>query len=112
MINIFQKNNKTLRFTYKRSDGTPVNVSGYTLSFICKKLTDNSNNNDNAVIPKKTILLTGSNAENGIFSLSLSEEDTNIEVGTYKAQFELIKTDVRVTFLQDNLSIIKNIDKE
>lgn len=106
MINIVQRNTKNLKFTYKRSDGTPVDVSGYTLSFVCKKFKTGE-----SVIPKKTILLEGTEAENGVFSLSFTESDTDIEVGTYRAQFELSKIGVRVTFLQDNLTIIKNEDE-
>lgn len=107
MINIIQRNTKNLKFTYKRADGTPVDVSGYTLSFVCKKLKTGE-----PVMDKKTILLEGSEAQNGIFSLSFTDEDTDIEVGTYRAQFELSKRGVRVTFLQDNLTIIKNEDMD
>lgn len=110
MINIFQKNTKTLKFTYKKKDGTPINVSGYTLSFVCKALTNSPKVDGATVIPKKTILLDDIEAESGIFYLTFTEDDTDIEVGTYKAQFELSKQDVRITFLQDNLTITKNID--
>ena len=71
MINIVQRNTKNLIFTYKRSDGTPVDISGYTLSFVCKKFKTGE-----SVMDKKTILLEGSEAqETDIYALKINPVD-------------------------------------
>ena len=103
---LIQKNNFNLKITF------PYSIEGKTIYFTAKKLTDKTNNNNNAIIDKSFGPLFGDDAIAGIYNFALSPVDTdNIPVGTYQFQVELFESSNRVAFKLKNLSVVENINK-
>ena len=75
----------TCTLTYTFNDEA-INLTGCTILFTVKQLTDNTLTDDTAVIKSE---LTISEAENGIAILSLTDEDTAISEGLYKCDIRV-----------------------
>lgn len=111
MISIFRKNNYSVELNYTDESGNPKNIEGYTFNFIVKKVGDNFDNDTLSIINKSAVL-SGTDAQNGIFYLTLSITDTDIEPNTYKCQFQLENTGIIETLLQDSFVIKNNYKKD
>lgn len=116
MINIIQANNYDAEITYLDENDNPVDCSGYYFNFIVKEAKDCLNSDAKALI-NKTVLLTGEDAENGLFYLHLLPVDTeNIkptdEYNKYIYQFQINKTTVVNTFQQGDFIVKSNKNKE
>lgn len=67
-------------FTFKTSDGTPINITGYTVNFTATRV-----GSDTAAITKQATI---SDALNGVVSLSLDPSETTIQKGLYSFKLE------------------------
>lgn len=90
-IEIQRKNPYSATIAFKK-DGVAFNLTGVTVIFAVKLLTDKADNDDAAII-KKTIT-SHSDPVNGITTLSLSADDTTVDLGRYKADFRLCQSGV------------------
>lgn len=106
-MEVFQRNDFSLKLTYKdKETQLPVNLEGYTLTFVCIPLLKEQL----ITIPTKNVLLTGTDAQNGIISFNLTSIDTDVPSGTYICQFELSTLGSRQTFKQENLTVKHNLN--
>ena len=115
MISLIQNNNYDAEINYIDENDQPVNLSGYYFNFIVKEKKDCLNNDVKALIDK-TILLTGVDAENGIFYLNLLPADTKDlkptdEQTQYIYQMQISKTTVVNTFEQGDFVVKANKKK-
>lgn len=109
MISLIQNNNYDAEINYIDENDQPVDLSGYYFNFIVKEKKDCLNSDVKALIDK-TVLLTGTDAENGIFYLNILPADTKDlrptdEQIQYIYQFQISKTTVINTFEQGDNSI-------
>jgi hypothetical protein len=75
--------------TITNSDGTPYDLSGKTVLFTVKKINDNTIDAlDTTALIKSTTSHVAPDT-NGITTLTLSEINTNIPVGEYKADIRI-----------------------
>lgn len=116
MITLIQANNYDAEINYFDENDNPVDCSGYYFNFIVKEEKDCLNNDAKALI-NKTVLLTGEDAENGVFYINLLPADTeNIKPtdanNKYIYQLQLNKTTIVNTFKQDSFIIKSNKNKE
>lgn len=80
--------NKVLRFYYKGTYN-PYNLTGKTLLYTFKLVSDNSRNDNNAII--KGSITDHTDADNGLSSLIIDDsETTKLKPGTYKVDFRII----------------------
>lgn len=98
IISLIQGNNYDAELNYLDENDQPVDLTGYYFNFIVKEKKDCLNNDIKALIDK-TVLLTGVDAENGVFYLNLLPADTKDLRPTddqtqYIYQFQISKTTV------------------
>lgn len=87
--------------------GAPIDISGQTMFFIVKKLGDLSPNDSLAKI-NITATLSGTQAQNGQFIISLNSLQTDLPVNTYEYDIILQITPIsRKTILQGLINIIR-----
>ena len=112
MRQIFYRNPYNLEIQYLNGN-TPIDLSGYTITFIIKELFDNSPNDSGALL-KKSVVIPNDTGTKYIFSLSSTE--TKIKVGKYKSEIQLSNTvGLETTYLtceQDELVIKETLIKE
>ena len=88
-LTIYRGDSKTYSLSF--TDGTnPINITGYTIFFTVKAVTDNATDDTNALITKTVTSHT--DAANGLTSVVLSSTDTDIIVGSHLYDFQY-KTD-------------------
>lgn len=100
--------NLPLTFTDETDTDNPVPFSlvGYTVFFTVKYKWDTSNNDDAALISKKTS--SHDDAVNGETSFDLSETDTNLKTGEYKADIQIVKAGI----IESSDQFIVQIDED
>jgi len=81
-INIRRGNPYNAKLTFSNEDGDAYNLTDKTVFFTVKKSTDNTTDDDLAVIEKD--ITTHTSASGGITALALTAAQTNIVVGDYK----------------------------
>ena len=81
-ITIFKGNPYNATITIVDEDSVAYDITGMTVFFTVKKLTDNTSVDTAALITKD--ITTHSDAANGVTTLSLTAIQTNIAVGDYK----------------------------
>ncbi|MGB9697706.1 MAG: hypothetical protein ACPL2D_10560 [Ignavibacteria bacterium] len=102
-IEITKGNPATIPIKIMYSDGTPFDLTGKTIFFTVKKLGDNSENDDNAVI-KKTIT-THIDPVNGKSSISLSKTDTNIDTIQYKWDIKIYNGVININSKEGRIKV-------
>lgn len=105
-IKIVQKNSYSCQISFEDQR----DLTGYLFNFIVKNKNDCLNNDNNALINKNETL-SGVDAQNGIFYLTLTSNDTNIKANDYIAQIQLSKNDY-VFSKQLNFIITNNLKKD
>lgn len=115
-IKVYQKNTYSCELNITKEDGTPVNLEGQTFSFIVKLKDDCLLKDINAKI-NKSYLLSGTDAQNGKFTLTLNKQDTDIQKTIinqveYVAQFQIENNNIINTLKQVNFVIEDNKKKE
>lgn len=101
MLEVYQGNTKQLNLAFTNDDGTPLNLSGYTLYYTVKQ----SYTDTNALI---SIVQTGHDIPaSGTTHILLTAQDTNQCPGDYLAGFTLVSSGSGIsTFDTDGLRII------
>jgi len=83
-IKQIQGDTKTFTITVRDSDGSAYDLTDYTTRFTVKS---DKNTVDGSATISKTGTIT--NATGGVFQVSLSNTDTNIDEGTYYYDFQI-----------------------
>ena len=89
-INIKKGNPYTANITFKDADGAAYPLTGKTVFFTVKHLSDTGDDDTNAIITKDITVHT--DAAGGITQLSLTATQTNQVTGQYKYDFRVIYT--------------------
>lgn len=82
-----QKGNPYAAVITITSNGVAYNLTGKTVFFTMKKVNDKADNDDGALIKQSITVHT--DAVGGITTLVLTDIQTNIAVGEYKADFRI-----------------------
>lgn len=85
MIEFIQKNDYSFEIEYTRN-GQPVDATGYLLTMVIKEELDKSEDDSNALMKKEFIIQS---APNGIITVDLDSDDTNIVPGRYVAECQI-----------------------
>jgi hypothetical protein len=97
---------KEIRITY--SDGTAFDLTDYTIFFTAKGSTDNSDNDNKAVIKKD--ITSHTTPVSGISLLTLTAAQTLIAEGEYKCDFKIYNSaGVNVNTARDILKVERNV---
>lgn len=115
-IKIFQKNTYSCELNITNENGDPVNLEGQLFSFIVKLKDDCLTKDINAKI-NKSYILSGTEAQQGKFTLTLNKDDTDLEKTIlnkveYVGQFQIENNGVINTLKQVNFIIEDNKKKE
>lgn len=86
-ITLYKNNPYSVVLTITCSDGTIVDLTGKTVFFTVKKLSDKGTDDTNAVISQT--ITSHTNGAAGITTLSLTATQTNIALGCYKYDFRV-----------------------
>jgi len=108
MIQIKRRNVYSETYTYVTDADVPIDITGYKITFMVKRETDKSMNDDIAVINKQVVIADGTS---GQFTISLDSTDTDISPATYDYEVQISKDGKILTVEQDKLHIIKTIIK-
>jgi hypothetical protein len=105
-LEIKRGDTKTYTLTFKKDDGTLIDITGYTIFFTVKTKIDDV---DNDAVIKKTIT-THSNPTQGETKIELSSTDTNQEAKSYVFDIQ-IKTNLTeiITILEGMITITKDV---
>ena len=80
----------TINYTFKKNDGTPLDITTATLMFTAKTVAWDSNVSDSSAKIKKELIVT--DGSNGKAKLFLSQTDTFIPVASYYYDIKIIQT--------------------
>lgn len=105
VVELKQKEAKTLRFTCTNSLGVAANVSGATLSFLLKA--SKLDSDLNAKITKNDAAFDKTNAASGIVLLPLSATDLNLSAGTYYGEMKTYFSSANIDKSNDITVIIQ-----
>lgn len=87
-VELFRANKYSLPLEITDENGNPYNLTGTTILFTIKKIDDNSLDDLSALV-KKTITIH-TDPGNGVTSVDLNENDTNLEFGIYRWDVKII----------------------
>lgn len=95
LIKVIRGDDETIDITFSNSDGTPFNITGYTVFFTVKKECDIdiADTTDAKAIIKKSVT-SHTNPTAGQTKISLSSTDTNQLPGIYYWDLQLVKLGV------------------
>lgn len=105
-LQIVAKDSKIYTLRLKRN-GVAVDISGWSLYFTAKE--DFNDLDAAAKISKSTTFPDDANSEAGIGFLSLSSDDTDLDVGEFFYDMKFVDTDFRTTFMRGKLVILPSI---
>jgi hypothetical protein len=94
-INVYRGNDINLNITVTDSNGSPVDITGYTLWFTVKS--DENDSDDEATIQKTVTSHT--DPTNGLTTFELTNTDTDIPHGTYLYDMQMKDTSNKITTL-------------
>jgi len=80
----------SINYTFKRKDGTPIDITTATIFFTVKDVEWDSDSGDTTAKIKKELSIT--DGVNGKASLFLTQQDTFIPVGSYYYDIKIIQT--------------------
>ena len=106
---VYRGDSKTYTITF--DDGTnPIDITGWTVFFTVKNKNDNSSTDDDALITRT--VTSHSDPVNGQTQVILSFDDTDIEPGIYKYDFQTISdTGIRTTYNPDSFIVTDDVTK-
>jgi hypothetical protein len=81
---------KSIDYTFKHIDGTPINITTATLLFTVKDVASDQDATDSTALIKKELSIT--DGANGMANLFLTQDDTFIPVGEYFYDIKLVQT--------------------
>jgi len=90
-MTIIKGTDNTIDITFKE-DGEVLDITGYNILFTVKKQNDVDKSDDYAIIKKDIVSHT--DAINGITTLVLGSDDTDVNAGQYYYDLRLIKDGV------------------
>jgi hypothetical protein len=108
-LSMVRGDSKLYKVTVKDSDGVVVNILGYTASFTVR-----SNPLDAVAIISKTTSsgITLTDPANGIMQIALANTDTEIDVGKYAYDIEVVDLLSRhITVLKGNFSVTFDVTR-
>jgi hypothetical protein len=82
LITTYRGDDKTLNLTFTNSSGAAIDITGYSIFFTVKNISDVTTDDSLAIISKTVTSHTDAAA--GLTSISLTNSDTNITINTYK----------------------------
>lgn len=88
-----------LPYTFKRADGTPIDISTATLLFTVKDVDWDSDSSDSSAKIKKELIIT--DGVNGKAELFLTHQETFIPAGDYYYDIKIIQTNLGENTLVD-----------
>jgi len=108
-LSMVRGDNKLYKVTVKDSAGVVVNILGYTASFTVR----NNPLDTTSVISKTTASgITITDPANGVMQVALSNTDTEIDVGKYAYDIEVVDTLSRhITVLKGNFSVTFDVTR-
>lgn len=81
---------KSIDYTFKNIDGTPIDVTTATILFTVKNVPSDQNATDSSALIQKELSIT--DGANGMASLFLTQTDTFIPAGDYYYDVKLVQT--------------------
>ena len=108
-LTIYRGDSKTYNLTFTEN-GAALDITGYTIFFTVKTISDVATDDSEAVISKTVTSHT--NPTGGITQVVLSSTDTNIDVDEYDYDFQF-KTDADAitTFQKGRFNVLKDITR-
>jgi hypothetical protein len=106
MIQIIKGTDCSIKITFTKNS-VAFNLTGYTVLFTVKKL-DLVNGADTTAVIKKNIT-THSDPTHGITLITLTNTETDIDVGKYYWDARLLLNGVLSSTIFDDLEIVQNI---
>lgn len=79
-----------INYTFRRIDGTPIDVTTATILFTVKDVASDQDATDSTALIKKELSIT--DGANGKASLFLTQNDTFIPAGSYYYDIKIIQT--------------------
>lgn len=105
-ISITRGDDKSINFAFTDGNSAAIDITGYTLFFTVKEVTDTASDDTAAVISKTVTSHT--DAVNGLSSVTITNADSDITPDRYKFDVQLktdagsIKTVVKGDFIVSN----------
>ena len=88
MLEIIRGDDVSINFTYKDADGDPIDITGYAIFLTAKTEVDEDDTDADAVISKK--VTSHSDPVNGESVITLTDSETDIPLGSYTADIQVI----------------------
>jgi len=102
-LSVYRGDDKTWNLNFTDANGDPINLTDSTLFFTVK--TNKSDLDSDAIISKSQS--SHSDPTNGVTSISLTNSDTNVRVGNYYYDFQLVDLSGLVTTILIGIFKIK-----
>lgn len=102
-LKVFRGDDKTWPLTFTDANGDPFDLTGYTIFFTVKE--KKADVDADAVITKD--ITSHTDASGGISSLALTHDDTDIAVGYYIYDFQLVSGSGAVTTIEPDTFIVE-----
>ena len=107
-MNIIKGTDNSITITFKENE-EPLNITGYSILFTVKKQCDINKADTEALITKT--ITDHTDPTEGISTLELTNEDTDIPAGEYLWDLRLIKDGVITQTQRDTLTITEGVTK-
>jgi hypothetical protein len=92
-LEMYRGDDKTINLTFTNSAGSPIDLTSASIFFTVKKYSDDAD--ASALISKKVTSHT--QATGGLSSVTISDSDSNIAIGNYKFDIQLVDSAGSVT---------------
>lgn len=102
-LSAYRGDDKTWNLNFTDANGDPIDLTGSTVFFTVK--VNKSDPDSDAVISKSQSSHT--NPTGGVTSISLTNSDTNVKVGNYYYDFQLVDSAGLVTTILTGIFMIK-----
>ena len=107
-LSVYRGDDKTFSFTFKYSDGTAVDITGWTIFFTAKE--NESDSDDDAKIAKEVTSHTSPTG--GLSQLSITDSDTDITPKKYYYDFQVKKDDgIIKTIVKGEFRVLTDITR-
>lgn len=112
LSDIYRGDTKTYKMTFQDSSKKPIPLFGSSIWFTMKKREDDADSR--AVIQVKTSPEDTTDSTNGIAYITLTSEDTDVAVGEYYYDFQLVvpgTPPIVTTLTTGSMSIVTDITR-